>query len=60
VSVGTRTSRGGDLHAIELDVLSQESTNTAQKNIVSNGRIDVAVHNTGHMVFGPAEFFMPE
>jgi NAD(P)-dependent dehydrogenase (short-subunit alcohol dehydrogenase family) len=50
-----------DLHAIELDVLSQESTDAALKTIVSeNGRIDVVVHNAGHMVFGPAEAFTPE
>ena len=50
-----------DLHAIELDVLSQESIDAALKTIVSeNGRIDVVVHNAGHMVFGPAEAFTPE
>jgi len=26
----------------------------------SNGRIDVLIHNAGHMVFGPAEAFTPE
>jgi NAD(P)-dependent dehydrogenase (short-subunit alcohol dehydrogenase family) len=52
---------GVDLHAIELDVLSQESTDAAVKTIVSkNGHIDVVVHNAGHMVFGPAEAFTPE
>lgn len=55
------TVHGVDLHAIELDVLSQESTDAAIKTIVSeNGRIDVVVHNAGHMVFGPAEAFTPE
>ena len=50
-----------DLHAIELDVLSQESTDAALKNIISeNGRLDVVIHNAGHMVFGPAEAFTPE
>lgn len=50
-----------DLHSIELDVLSQESTDAALKTIISeNGRIDVVVHNAGHMVFGPAEAFTPE
>src|SRR5918996_1890972 len=49
------------LHAVELDVLSQESTDAALKNIISeNGRLDVVVHNAGHMVFGPAEAFTPE
>jgi NAD(P)-dependent dehydrogenase (short-subunit alcohol dehydrogenase family) len=50
-----------DLHPIELDVLSQESIDTALKTIVTEkGRIDVLVHNAGHMVFGPAEAFTPE
>jgi len=25
-----------------------------------NGRLDVVIHNAGHMVFGPAEAFTPE
>ena len=50
-----------DLHSIELDVLSQESTDGALKTIISeNGHIDVVVHNAGHMVFGPAEAFTAE
>ena len=50
-----------DLRAIELDVLSQESADTAIKTIISeNGRLDVVIHNAGHMVFGPAEAFTPE
>ena len=50
-----------DLRAIELDVLSQESADTAIKTIISeNGHLDVVIHNAGHMVFGPAEAFTPE
>lgn len=50
-----------DLRAIELDVSSQESSNAAIQEIVAdNGRLDVVVHNAGHMVFGPAEAFTPE
>ena len=50
-----------DLRTIELDVLNQESVDTAiQKIIADNGRIDVLIHNAGHMVFGPAEAFLPE
>ena len=49
------------LRAIELDVSSQRSSNAAIQEIVSkNGRLDVVVHNAGHMVFGPAEAFTPE
>jgi len=50
-----------DLRAIELDVNSQESVNAGIAQIVAtNGRLDVIVHNAGHMVFGPAEAFTPE
>ena len=50
-----------DLRAIELDVASQESADQAIKTIVENdGRLDVVIHNAGHMVFGAAEAFTPE
>jgi NAD(P)-dependent dehydrogenase (short-subunit alcohol dehydrogenase family) len=50
-----------DLRAIELDVQSQESVDRAVAKIIStHGRIDVVIHNAGHMVFGPAEAFTPE
>jgi NAD(P)-dependent dehydrogenase (short-subunit alcohol dehydrogenase family) len=50
-----------DLRSIELDVSSQESVNAAIRQIAeTNGRLDVVVHNAGHMVFGPAEAFTPE
>ena len=55
------TERKVDLRAIELDVASQESAQVAIEKIVSqSGRLDVVVHNAGHMVFGPAEAFTPE
>src|SRR4051794_27723351 len=55
------TDNNVDLRAIELDVLSEASCNAAiQEIIASNGRLDVVVHNAGHMVFGPAEAFTPE
>src|SRR5439155_7608510 len=50
-----------DLRTIELDVMSEESVNAAIQRILSqNGRLDVVIHNAGHMVFGPAEAFTPE
>lgn len=55
------TAHKVDLRAIELDVASQESVGSAIRKIVEeNGRLDVIVHNAGHMVFGPAEAFTPE
>lgn len=55
------TAHKADLRAIELDVASQESADAAVRKVVEeNGRLDVIVHNAGHMVFGPAEAFTPE
>jgi NAD(P)-dependent dehydrogenase (short-subunit alcohol dehydrogenase family) len=49
------------LHAVELDVTSQESADTAVGRILAaEGRLDVVVHNAGHMVTGPAEAFTAE
>ena len=57
----TSASDGIDLRAIELDVQSEPSTNAAVERIIAEqGRIDVVVHNAGHMMFGPAESFTPE
>lgn len=52
---------GVDLRTVEMDVQSQSSVDAAiQKVFDANGRIDVVVHNAGHMVFGPAEAFTPQ
>jgi NADP-dependent 3-hydroxy acid dehydrogenase YdfG len=52
------TAHGVDLHAIDVHVLSQESTDAALKTMVPESRrIDVVVYNAGHMVFGPSEVF---
>jgi NAD(P)-dependent dehydrogenase (short-subunit alcohol dehydrogenase family) len=53
--------RGVDLRTVELDVASDASTNAGiAKIIADNGRLDVVIHNAGHMSFGPAEAFTPE
>ncbi|HWZ37844.1 MAG TPA: SDR family oxidoreductase [Bradyrhizobium sp.] len=50
-----------DLRALELDVGSQASADAGIARIVAEqGRLDVVMHNAGHMVFGPAEAFTPE
>ncbi|ANH69919.1 SDR family NAD(P)-dependent oxidoreductase [Mitsuaria sp. 7] len=52
---------GVRLRALELDVQSQESADAAIARIVAEqGRLDVVMHNAGHMAFGPAEAFLPE
>jgi NAD(P)-dependent dehydrogenase (short-subunit alcohol dehydrogenase family) len=52
---------GVDLRTVELDVLSQGSVDAAVAEIIkAAGRIDMLIHNAGHMVFGPAEAFTPE
>ena len=52
---------GVELRAVEMDVQSQPSVDAAVERVFNaNGRIDVVVHNAGHLVFGPAEAFMPE
>ncbi|MFJ1969611.1 SDR family NAD(P)-dependent oxidoreductase [Streptomyces sp. NPDC087903] len=49
------------LHAVELDVTSQESADSAVAHIAAaQDRLDVVVHNAGHMASGPAEAFTPE
>src|SRR5688572_14484194 len=54
-------AEGADLRAIEMDVQSEPSVAAAiEKIVAAHGRIDVVVHNAGHMVFGPAEAFTPE
>ncbi len=50
-----------DLRTVELDVASDASVEAGIARIVAdNGRLDVIVHNAGHMSFGPAEAFTPE
>lgn len=52
---------GADLRPVELDVQSQPSVDAAVARVIAEaGRIDVLVHNAGHMAFGPAEAFTPE
>ncbi|MFJ4950651.1 SDR family NAD(P)-dependent oxidoreductase [Streptomyces sp. NPDC088760] len=52
---------GVSLHAVELDVQSQDSADAAVARVLAaEGRLDVVVHNAGHMFTGPAEAFTPE
>lgn len=52
---------GLGLRPIELDVQVEASAEKAVARIIEEeGRIDIIVHNAGHMMFGPAEAFTPE
>jgi NAD(P)-dependent dehydrogenase (short-subunit alcohol dehydrogenase family) len=53
-----RQANGTDLRTIELDVQDQRSIDVAIARIIEqHGRIDILVHNAGHMVYGPQEAF---
>lgn len=50
-----------DLRGVHLDLLSQESVNTATTHVIDScGKIDAVIHNAGHMNWGPSESFTPE
>lgn len=50
-----------DLRPVEMDVTSQASVDAAVATVLAEqGRLDVVVHNAGHMVTGPTEAFSPE
>ena len=52
---------GADLRTVALDVQSMASVEAAVRTVTADaGRIDVIVHNAGHMVYGPLEAFTPE
>ncbi len=54
-------ARGLDLRVVELDVLSQASADAAVATLLAEqGRLDVVLHNAGHLVVGPTEAYTPE
>jgi len=52
---------GIDVRTIQMDVSDDASVDTAVAQVIADqGRLDVVVHNAGHMGFGPAEAFTAE
>jgi NAD(P)-dependent dehydrogenase (short-subunit alcohol dehydrogenase family) len=50
-----------DLRTLELDVQSDASAAGAiEKVMAEHGRLDILVHNAGHMVWGRSEAFTPD
>ncbi len=50
-----------DLRTVELNVQSDASVDAAVKRVIADaGRLDIIVHNAGHMVFGLLEAFTTE
>ncbi len=55
------SKHGVKLRTVAMDVSSQDSVDAAVAKILSEEpRIDVIIHNAGHMVLGPLEAFTPE
>jgi NAD(P)-dependent dehydrogenase (short-subunit alcohol dehydrogenase family) len=50
-----------DLRTVEMDVSDQLSVDSAVAEVLGEAcRLDVVVHNAGHMVLGPIEAFTPD
>ena len=58
---GYASENGLSIHPVNLDVTDQQTIDAAvQALLTAEGRLDVLVHDAGHMLPGPGEAFSPE
>lgn len=50
-----------DIRPVEMDITKQYSVDDAVRHVIGeSGKIDVLIHNAGHMCYGPLESYSPE
>jgi NAD(P)-dependent dehydrogenase (short-subunit alcohol dehydrogenase family) len=60
--VAFNKSHNADIRPVALNLLDKDSCDAAVQHVLhsTGGKLDVIIHNAGHMNYGPAESFTPE